>query len=98
MSSNMRRANHRKNVASVDMVGGFESINLIDNDPNDLFESNDAQAARHPRKFDLDRVSEEKPARDKVDDVMDDIFDPENSFDEQEKTAGQELDAAFTER
>jgi hypothetical protein len=33
-----------------------------------------------------------------VDDVMDDIFDPENSFDEQEKTAGQELDAAFTER
>ena len=45
MSSNMRRANHRKNVASVDVVGGFESINLIDNEPNssnDLFESNDA--------------------------------------------------------
>tara|TARA_B110000285_G_scaffold235085_1_gene314711 strand:+ start:263 stop:418 length:156 start_codon:yes stop_codon:yes gene_type:complete len=50
--------------------------------------------ARQQRKFDLDRVSEEKPARDKVDD----IFDPENSFDEQEKTAGQELDAEFTER
>jgi len=49
MSSNMRRANHRKNVASVDVAGGFESINLIDNDPHrsrddldDLFESNDA--------------------------------------------------------
>ena len=42
MSSNVSRANHRKNVASVDVVGGFESINLIDNDPNDLFESNDA--------------------------------------------------------
>jgi hypothetical protein len=40
MSSNVR--SHRKNVASVDVAGGFESINLIDNDPNDLFESNDA--------------------------------------------------------
>ena len=32
MSSNVSRVNHRKNVASVDMVGEFKSINLIDND------------------------------------------------------------------
>lgn len=31
MSSNVSRVNHRKNVASVDMVGEFKSINLIDN-------------------------------------------------------------------
>lgn len=42
MSSNMRRASHRKNVASVDMVGEFKSVNLMDNGQNDFFENYDA--------------------------------------------------------